>query len=68
MPRNAYSEIDLDITWHTKQRAAMIVDGIEPQLHKYLQKSQALGADGQCRNLVETSYQRSGANLIHNPP
>ncbi len=38
MPRNVYSEINLHITWHTKQRAALIVDGIERQLHQYLQR------------------------------
>ena len=38
MPRNVYSEINLRITWHTKQRAAVIVDGIEQQLHQYLQQ------------------------------
>ena len=26
MPRNVYSEINLHMTWHTKQRAAVIVD------------------------------------------
>ena len=38
MPRNVYSEINLHITWHTKQRAAVIVDAIERQLHEYLQQ------------------------------
>ena len=38
MPRNVYSEINLHITWHTKQRAAVIVDGIERQLYQYLQQ------------------------------
>ena len=37
MPRNVYSEINLHITWHTKKRAAMIVDGIERQLFQFIQ-------------------------------
>ena len=37
MPRNVYSEINLHITWHTKKRAAVIVDGIERQLFQFIQ-------------------------------
>ena len=38
MPRNVYSEINLHITWHTKQRAAVIVDAIERQLFQFIKQ------------------------------
>ena len=38
MPRNVYSEINLHITWHTKGRAAVIVDEIERQLVVFIQR------------------------------
>jgi len=41
MPRNVYSEIHLHITWHTKNSAAVILDGIEAQLHQFLRKKSA---------------------------
>jgi len=37
-PRNVYSEIHLHITWHTKNSAAVILDGIEARLHQFLRK------------------------------
>lgn len=36
MPRNVYSEINLHITWHTKENAAVLVDQIENRVHHYL--------------------------------
>ena len=41
MPRNVYSEINLHITWHTKSRAAVIVDEIERQLFIFIQRKLA---------------------------
>ena len=38
MPRNVYSEINLHITWHTKSRAAVIVDEIERQLFLFFRR------------------------------
>ena len=38
MPRNVYSEINLHIIWHTKSRAAVIVDEIERQLFAFIQR------------------------------
>ena len=45
MPRNVYSEINLHLTWHTKQSAPMIVPEIEERLHHYLQH-RALQTEG----------------------
>jgi putative transposase len=36
MSRRVYSEINLHITWHTKDSIRFINDRIEPELHKYL--------------------------------
>ncbi|MEE8583723.1 MAG: IS200/IS605 family transposase, partial [Acidobacteriota bacterium] len=36
MPRNVYSEINLHITWHTKQNVPVIRNRIEDRLHHYL--------------------------------
>ena len=41
MPRNVYSEINLHITWHTKQGAAVIVDDIERQLFQFIKQRMA---------------------------
>lgn len=37
MPRNVYAEINLHITWHTKQSAPVLTSDIENRLHHYLQ-------------------------------
>lgn len=37
MSRRVYSEINLHITWHTKDNIRFIDDRIEPLLYKYLQ-------------------------------
>ena len=37
MSRRIYSEINLHITWHTKDNLRFIDDRIKPHLHKYLQ-------------------------------
>ena len=55
MPRNVYSEINLHITWHTKGRAAVIVDTIERQLHQYLQQRIRQTPDVICRALGGTA-------------
>ncbi len=36
MPRNVYSEINLHLTWHTKQNAPVLTAEIEKRLHHYL--------------------------------
>jgi putative transposase len=36
MPRKAYSEINLHLTWHTKHDAPVLVDMVEVQTHRYL--------------------------------
>jgi putative transposase len=36
MPRNVYSEINLHITWHTKQNLPVIRNRLEDRLHHYL--------------------------------
>jgi putative transposase len=33
MPRNVYSEINLLITWHTRDNLAIVTDRIEERLH-----------------------------------
>ncbi len=37
MPRNVYSEINLHLTWHTKQNARVLTAEIEGRLDHYLQ-------------------------------
>lgn len=36
MPRRVYSEINLHITWHTKNNQPLINNQIEPHLYKFL--------------------------------
>jgi putative transposase len=36
MRRYCYSEINLHLTWHTKQNAPVLVDAIEDRLYRYL--------------------------------
>ena len=36
MPRNVYSEINLHLTWHTKQSVPVLTDEIENRLQHYL--------------------------------
>ena len=55
MPRNVYSKINLHITWHKKQRAAVIVDATERQLHEYLQQRIRQTAHVICRALGGTA-------------
>jgi len=38
MSRNAYSEINLHITWHVKGDAPVLVDDIEHQFQRFLRK------------------------------
>ena len=45
MPRNVYAEINLHITWHTKDNAPVLVDLVEDRLHRYL-KHRALQTAG----------------------
>ena len=45
MPRNVYAEINLHITWHTKDNAPVLVDMVEDRLHRYL-KHHALQTAG----------------------
>jgi putative transposase len=37
MPKNVYSEINLHITWHTKNNDAVIKDNIENRLYHFLE-------------------------------
>ena len=37
MPKNVYSEINLHITWHTKNNAPVLIEIIEDRLHHYLE-------------------------------
>ena len=37
MPRNVYAEINLHLTWHTKQSLPLLHDTVEDRLHRYLQ-------------------------------
>ena len=37
MPKNVYSEINLHITWHTKQSDPVITEAIESRLHHFLE-------------------------------
>ncbi len=45
MPRNIYAEINLHITWHTKDNAPVLADIVEHRLHRYL-KHRALQTAG----------------------
>ena len=45
MPRNVYAEINLHITWHTKDNAPVLVDVVEDRVHRYL-KHRALQTTG----------------------
>lgn len=36
MPRNVYAEINLHITWHTKDNTQILTEQIENRLHRYL--------------------------------
>lgn len=45
MPRNVYSEINLHLTWHTKEDAPVLVDTVENRTHHYL-KHRALETPG----------------------
>lgn len=45
MPRNVYSEINLHITWHTKDNSLTLVEQIEHHTHKFL-KHRALQTPG----------------------
>ena len=37
MPKNVYSEINLHMTWHTKNNAPVLTDSIESRLYHYLE-------------------------------
>ncbi|HEY3245389.1 MAG TPA: IS200/IS605 family transposase [Phycisphaerae bacterium] len=37
MPRNVYSEINLHMTWHTKNNAPVLVDHVENRVDHYLE-------------------------------
>jgi len=37
MPKNVYSEINLHMTWHTKNNAPVLMEIIENRLHHYLE-------------------------------
>jgi len=49
VPRRAYSEINLHITWHTKDNAPVLRDDIEAQLHHYLRGRAARTPEVVCR-------------------
>jgi len=36
MPRRVYAEINLHITWHTKENVPALVDLVEDRLHRYV--------------------------------
>ena len=36
MPRNVYSEINLHLTWHTKDNNPVLVDIVEDRTHHFL--------------------------------
>ena len=52
MPRNVYAEINLHITWHTKDNAPVLIDLVEHRLHRYL-RSRALQSSGVIVHAVE---------------
>jgi REP element-mobilizing transposase RayT len=37
MPRNVYSEINLHMTWHTKNDAPVLVGHVENRVHHHLE-------------------------------
>ncbi len=37
MPRNVYSEINLHLTWHTKNNEPILTEIVEARTHRYLQ-------------------------------
>ena len=45
MPRNVYSEINLHMTWHTKNDAPVLTDAVENRAHHFL-KHRALQTRG----------------------
>ncbi len=38
MPRNYYSEINLHVTWHTKDSLPLLTPTVEPLTHRYLRQ------------------------------
>jgi putative transposase len=38
MPKNVYSEINLHMTWHTKNNNSVLINSIENRLHHYLER------------------------------
>jgi putative transposase len=38
MSRNYYSEINLHLTWHTKESLPLLTDKIEPLVHRYVRQ------------------------------
>jgi putative transposase len=38
MPHNYYSEINLHITWHTKDSLPLLTPTIEPLVHRYIKQ------------------------------
>jgi REP element-mobilizing transposase RayT len=54
MSRRAYSEINLHITWHVKDNAAVLRDDIEAQLHRYLRRRTKEEPDVICREVGGT--------------
>ena len=45
MARNVYAEINLHVTWHTKDNTPVLVDIVENRVHRYI-KHRALQTDG----------------------
>lgn len=45
MPRNVYTEINLHMTWHTKDDAPVLIDTVENRVHQHL-KHRALQTPG----------------------
>ncbi len=45
MPRNVYCELNLHLTWHTKDNTPVLVDFVEGRTHQYL-KHRALETAG----------------------
>jgi REP element-mobilizing transposase RayT len=45
MPRNVYSEINLHLTWHTKNNDAVLDEVIEARTHQYL-RHRAIQTEG----------------------
>ena len=38
MSRNYYSEINVHITWHTKESLPLLTDNVEPLAHRYIKQ------------------------------